>query len=300
MVVFALKLARYLVNAMPSRNRKSTKIVTTSTRLRRNEVGQAMIELTRGFIHLLTKHVEHRQQVASRFVAVYLDIITGTIGRPDPVDSFGSDKAAVHDVLKEFLRIFKQLVSLGTHLWIIENRRESSAQFPSMEKWRPIDVRNQFIERLAGNRGRSAKAGSINLSRAPIDRFFSLSGNFNREQSLTVGLLLKLNAKLVLFLSIFRGEARFEIVAQQRRHHTSGSRRIQHMNNRSGIVQRDFHGGMGAAGSGSADQDGFRGNQPLPLLSGIDHFIERRGGQSTQSNNRGVLLARLFQDSFRR
>src|SRR5260221_7079977 len=122
-----------------------------------------------------------------------------------------------------------------------------------MEKLRPIDVRNQFIERLAGNRVRSAKAGSIHLSRATIDRFFSLSGNFNREQSLTVGLLLKLNAKLVLFLSIFRGEARFEIVAQQRRHHTSGSRRIQHMNYRSGIVQRDFHGGMGAGGCSSTE-----------------------------------------------
>src|SRR5260221_676804 len=265
---------------MPGSNRKSTKIITASTRLRSNKVGQAMIELTRRFIHLLTKHVEHRQHVAPRFVAVYLDIVTGTIGRPEPVNSFGSDKATVHDVLKEFLCIFKQLVSLGTHRWIVENRRESSTQFPSMEKWRPIDVRNQFIERLAGNRGRSAKAGSINLSRAPIDRFFSLSGNFNREQSLTVGLLLKLNAKLVLFLSIFRGEARFEIVAQQRRHHTSGSRRIQHMNYRSGIVQRDFHGGIGAGGSGAGGQQAVRGTPPFPLFIYLEPFIRRQRCQS--------------------
>src|SRR5258708_15762220 len=285
---------------MPSRNRKSTKIVTTSTRLRRNEVGKAMIELTRGFIHLLTKHVEHRQQVASRFVAVYLDIITGTIGRPDPVDSFGSDKAAVHDVLKEFLRIFKQLVSLGTHLWIIENRRESVQQFPSLEKWRPIDVRRQFIERLAGNRGRSTKAGSINLSRAPIDRFFPLSSDFDREQGFTAGLLLKLGAELVLFLSILRGKARLEIVAQQRRHYSGGSRRIQHMNNRSGIVRRDFHGGMSAAGSRSTDQQRFGVTQPLHLLSDMDHFIERGSDQSTQSNQVGVSLSSFFQDSFGR
>src|SRR5260221_859859 len=270
---------------MPGSNRKSTKIITASTRLRSNKVGQAMIELTRRFIHLLTKHVEHRQHVAPRFVAVYLDIVTGTIGRPEPVNSFGSDKATVHDVLKEFLCIFKQLVSLGTHRWIVENRRESSAQFPSMEKWRPIDVRNQFIERLAGNRVRSAKAGSINLSRAPIDRFFSLSGNFNREQSLTVGLLLKLNAKLVLFLSIFRGEARFEIVAQQRRHHTSGSRRIQHMNNRSGIVQRDFHGGIGAALSWSPQPEGVGVNQTLPLFKHLGPVMQRRSDQSTPSHH---------------
>src|SRR5260370_32417071 len=235
-----------------------------------------MIELTRGFIHLLTKHVEHRQQVASRFVAVYLDIITGTIGRPDPVDSFGSDKAAVHDVLKEFLRIFKQLVSLGTHLWIIENRRESSTQFPSMEKWRPIDVRNQFIERLAGNRGRSTKAGSINLSRAPIDRFFPLSSDFDREQGFTAGLLLKLGAELVLFLSILRGKARLEIVAQQRRHYSGGSRRIQHMNNRSGIVRRDFHGGFSGGCISSPHQKRFWVTQPLPLFGQHEPFLQPR------------------------
>src|SRR5260221_8466201 len=272
---------------MPGSNRKSTKIITASTRLRSNKVGQAMIELTRRFIHLLTKHVEHRQHVAPRFVAVYLDIVTGTIGRPEPVNSFGSDKATVHDVLKEFLCIFKQLVSLGTHRWIVENRRESSAQFPSMEKWRPIDVRNQFIERLAGNRGRSAKAGSINLSRAPIDRFFSLSGNFNREQSLTAGLLLKLDAKLVLILSIFRGEARFEIVAQQRRYHTSGSRRIQHMNNRSGIVRRDFHGGMSAAGRGAPDQEQVGVTPTPPLLRAIDQLINKRSDQYRPSTDTG-------------
>src|SRR5258708_19618171 len=144
---------------MPGSTRKSTKIITASTRLRSNEVGQAMIELTRRFIHLLTKHVEHRQHVAPRFVAVYLDIITGTIGRPEPVNSFGSDKATVHDVLKEFLCIFKQLVSLGTHPGIIKNPRESSAQFPSIEKCPPIDVRNHFIEQVAGNLRHSAKAG---------------------------------------------------------------------------------------------------------------------------------------------
>src|SRR5260221_14336582 len=258
---------------MPGSNRKSTKIITASTRLRSNKVGQAMIELTRRFIHLLTKHVEHRQHVAPRFVAVYLDIVTGTIGRPEPVNSFGSDKATVHDVLKEFLCIFKQLVSLGTHRWIVENRRESSTQFPSMEKWRPIDVRNQFIERLAGNRGRSTKAGSINLSRAPIDRFFPLSSDFDREQGFTAGLLLKLGAELVLFLSILRGKARLEIVAQQRRHYSGGSRRIQHMNNRSGIVRRDFHGCMIAAFIRPPHQHRVGGPQPHQLLYTIKHVI---------------------------
>src|SRR5260370_28665289 len=150
---------------MPGSNRKSTKIITASTRLRSNEVGKEMIDLPRRFIHLLTKNLKHRQHVAPRFVAVYLDIVTGTIGRPEPVNSFGSDKATVHDVLKEFLCIFKQLVSLGTHRWIVENRRESSAQFPSMEKWRPIDVRNPFIEQVAGNGGNSGNAVAINLSR---------------------------------------------------------------------------------------------------------------------------------------
>src|SRR5258708_12223101 len=136
---------------MPGSNRKSTKIITASTRLRSNEVGQAMIELTRRFIHLWTKEVKHRQHVDPRFVAVYLDIVTGTIGRPEPVNSFGSDKATVHDVLKEFLCIFKQLVSLWTHRWIVENRRESSAHFPSITKPRPLDLRNHLTERLPRN-----------------------------------------------------------------------------------------------------------------------------------------------------
>src|SRR3984893_8469804 len=134
-----------------------------------------------------------------------------------------------------------------------------------MEKWRPIDVRNQFIERLTSDRLRSRKAGSINLSPAPIDRLSPLSGSSDREQRFTAGLLLKLETKLVLFFSIFGGEARLEIFAQQRGHHPSGSRRIQHVNNRSGIVRRDFHRGMRAAGRRSADQQRLGVTQSLHL-----------------------------------
>jgi hypothetical protein len=56
---------------------------------------------------------------------VYLNIITHTISRPESVDSFGSDKTTVNDILEEFLCVFEQLSSLGSHLRIIENGRES-------------------------------------------------------------------------------------------------------------------------------------------------------------------------------
>src|SRR3981081_630957 len=115
---------------MSGGNRETTQIVSPSARLRSDKIGQAMIELTRGFIHLLTERMEHRKHVRPRFLMVYLNIITHTISRPESVDSFGSDKTTVNDILEEFLRVFEQLSSLGSHLRIIENGRESPPHAP--------------------------------------------------------------------------------------------------------------------------------------------------------------------------
>src|ERR1700730_718575 len=110
---------------MPGGNRETTEIISSAARLRSDKIGQAMIELTRGFIHLLTERVEHRQHVRPRFLIVHLNIVAHAISRPESVDSFGSDQTTVHDILEEFLRVFEQLPSLGSHFWIIENGRES-------------------------------------------------------------------------------------------------------------------------------------------------------------------------------
>ena len=84
--------------------------------------------------------MEGFQHLGAIGIGIDLDIIARTVGRHDGANPPRRDPLLGHHLIKHLARIlieFRRL--LADHL-VFENRGETSAQFPRMKKWRPIDV----------------------------------------------------------------------------------------------------------------------------------------------------------------
>src|SRR5260370_24261220 len=143
-----LKLLRELVCLVAAGHGERSEIIGSAGFLRRYVIGKRMVILFSGLFHLLAQRVKSRQHYGARLVSVQLNIVANAVSRPKPVNSFGNNQLTVHYVLQQLLCVFKKLPRLLSHFWIIKNLREPSSHFPGVKKSRPIDIWNQFIERL--------------------------------------------------------------------------------------------------------------------------------------------------------
>ena len=84
----------------------------------------------------------------------------------------------------------------------------------------------------------------------------------------------------------------------QARHHAHGAARIRHIGGRTARVRRlDLHGGVGAAGGGSTDQQRHGKAAPLHLLGHEHHLVQRGRDQAGKADDVDFLLLRFVQDA---
>src|SRR5947209_6264483 len=131
-----------------------------------------MIELGGRLLDLLSQEIKCRKFFApprNRGIDEKIDIITVRVGRPEREDATSTEQTFGCDFIQDLLRVIEHFPGLFTHRRVFENRRVSSAQFPNMKKWRPIDV----LPKIGNRRGNYASSDEIRLRRnvpAPIDR----------------------------------------------------------------------------------------------------------------------------------
>ena len=130
-------------------------------RNRRNVICQAMIELARRLLHLLTQKIERRDLFGASVISVNDDIVPDRVCRPKCVNAARNQQVFRYDPLKQFLRVIEKFARLFADLRVIENRRMTPPQFPGMKERRPVDVPDKTIEsdcRLLGS-ARVSRAG---------------------------------------------------------------------------------------------------------------------------------------------
>src|SRR5437867_13061680 len=102
-----------------------------------------MVELAARLVHLLAQEVECGGNFCARFVGIKLNVITDAVRREKTVDRAGGEQLFGDDFVQQFLRILEQFPGF----WIVQNRRITAAQFPSVEKWGPVNERRKFLQR---------------------------------------------------------------------------------------------------------------------------------------------------------
>src|ERR1700730_18161961 len=99
-----------------------------------------MIRLAGRFLHLLPQKIKRRQLVPAFFVDIKIDIVTRGICGPESKSATRLECLFKNNLVEQFLRVIKKFARLFANYRIVENRRITSAQFPSVKEGRPIDV----------------------------------------------------------------------------------------------------------------------------------------------------------------
>jgi hypothetical protein len=72
-----------------------------------------------------------------------MNIVANRVCRPKSMNAARNQQILRNNLIEKFLRIVEKFARLLANLGIVENRRITTAQFPRMKEWRPIDVIGQ-------------------------------------------------------------------------------------------------------------------------------------------------------------
>jgi len=93
-----------------------------------------VIELARRLSHLLTQKIERGDRFIAGVIRINVDIVPNAVCRPESVNATRDQKIFRYDPLNKFLRIIEKFARFFTDFWIVENGRETPAQFPGMKE----------------------------------------------------------------------------------------------------------------------------------------------------------------------
>ena len=108
-----------------------------------DEVGQRILGFALRLLHLLPQRIEGRQQACARRVRVELDVVAHAIRREKTGHAARGELLLADDFMQQLLRVVEKLLGLGPDGFVLEDARINALQLPGVEKWRPVDQRNQ-------------------------------------------------------------------------------------------------------------------------------------------------------------
>ncbi len=81
-----------------------------------------------------------------RFIGVKLHVIAYPIRREETINAVRPDQFFADDLLQQLLRVGKQFARFLAVFLVVQYGRITSPQFPSVEKWRPVNERNELFQ----------------------------------------------------------------------------------------------------------------------------------------------------------
>jgi len=132
------------------RDGEAAKVINAAGFFRRDEVGEAVLELAGGFFGLLAKKVEGLQNLCpqiTRIRRIDFDAIPDTVRGPEADDGFGGVALFLHDPREHRLGVGVELGGLLADDGILQDVREAAVEFPGGEERGPVDVLDDFVER---------------------------------------------------------------------------------------------------------------------------------------------------------
>src|SRR6266550_4511027 len=99
------ELRGQFVRANSSGDRESAQIIE---RIRRDVVGEAVIELIRRFLHLLAKEMESRERFGARFVGINFNVVTDCFRGPESENAASGQQFLRSNSIEQLLRVIEQ------------------------------------------------------------------------------------------------------------------------------------------------------------------------------------------------
>ena len=205
-------------------------------------------------MRLLTQEVEPFEHRPSRGVGIQFDIVLHGGGGEEAIDAARRDQVVRNDLVEQRVGILKKLTRLDALRLVVQNARVDALQAPGVEERGPVDESAQGGEREIVQHADAGELGRRDVPGAPLDRRAACAGGIERNHALArrgVGTAQRFVIGAMLF-----HEGGFAIVAQQAGGDRNRAAGVEHMHHGLAVMRGDLDGGMRAAGSRAADQQG--------------------------------------------
>ena len=114
---------------------------------RSNKIGQAPVRRAVAFHDLLAQEMELGQHLRPRFVGVNFHVVADGVRGKQSIDGAKLQQFLRDDFVEKFLRVGEQFARFFAVLFMLKNFGINAAQFPGVEKWRPVDQRHEVFQR---------------------------------------------------------------------------------------------------------------------------------------------------------
>ena len=175
----------------------------------------------------------------------------------------------------------------GPALGVVEDRRELALELPRREEERPVDERDERLDRHVGELARAQERGRGEVGGIDREREAVRARRVEREQRPLAPPLVD-EAQPLLLLAVGGVERALAVGVEQRRHDPDRARRIVHVHDALRIARGDLHRGVLAARGRAADQERQREPAPLHLGRDVRHLVEARRDQAGEPDDVGL------------
>ena len=285
--------------SVPRSDGEGADVVLATAPDRRHEVGEGMKGVLSLSLPLLAEGVDATELLRPRLVGVEEDVVALGIGGEEAVHAAGLKAPLGNDAIEQMEGILVELTGLGSDHHVIEDRRKLSLQFPGLEEGRPIDVGNEFRKRYRVEAADSQKRRHVDRRRRPVGRPALRPGVGQRHER---RLLPPLEVFHVACLggTVVAGEALPAGRIDELLHDAGRPRRVEHMDDVTGVLRGDLHRRVPGGRRGPADEDRQRQPLALELFSDVHHFLEARRDQPGEADDVDLRCPGRLEDLRRR
>ena len=242
--------------------------------------------------------MEGFQHLGAVGIRINLDVITRAVGRHDGANPPRRDPLLGHHLVKHLARIFVEFRRLLADHLVFENRGETSAQFPRMEKGRPVDVIDQLLERKIIENFHPSEARCVDLFLRPIRSKPPLPRLVDFDQFGVPLLGRKFDPQALVVGGQVGREFRSRLRVEQLRNDPDHPRGIGHMNHFFVVIRGDLYRAVRAARRRASNEEREVESFALHLGRDVHHFVERGGDQTGQADHVHPVGAGLGEDLF--
>src|SRR6185503_8311973 len=276
-------------------------VVATSGALRRDEVRERVVRLTRRLALLLAQEVQPRQHARARFIRVDLDVVViDAVGREQADHAPRSQPALADGLLEQATRVRVQVARLLADLRVGEDVRELAAELPGVEERHPVDVARQIFERVVVEDTHAEEARHRRHVRIPA-AVETVGARLCDRQLRTLDLLamMLLAPRRVLALDA-RDVLGTLVAGHQLLTDADRPRRVLHVHDGAFVLRIDLHRGVRGRSGRATDQQRQLEALPLHFPGNVHHLVERRRDQARQADHVGALAPRSLEDALAR
>ena len=152
-IVVRLEFLDQFLQSMPAGNGESANMIIRCwmfdvgcSMFRRDEVGETPVRCAISLFDLLAEEMKFGQNLCPRFVRVKLHVVAHPVRREETINTVRPDQFLADDLIQQLLRVGKQLARLLAVFLMLKNLRIHTAQFPGVEKRRPVNERNEVFQ----------------------------------------------------------------------------------------------------------------------------------------------------------